>query len=72
MCGTGRLTLSLAALAAQVVEHLGLGRYGEAIDVDADIDAMRRVAALLRPGGLLLLAVSHSAEDQIVFNAHRM
>jgi len=45
-------------VACSTVEHIGLsGRYGSQEDVDGDLKAMRKIAALLQPGGLLFLTV---------------
>jgi SAM-dependent methyltransferase len=41
-----------------VIEHVGLaGRYNSQADEDGDLKAMRRVRALLEPGGQLLLTI---------------
>src|SRR5438876_1976195 len=37
------------------VEHLGLGRYGDALEPDADLEGMRRLRELLKPSGAMLL-----------------
>jgi hypothetical protein len=60
-----------AALSISSFEHDGLGRYGDPIDPDADLTAMRRTKELVRPGGLLYLAVPIGV-DKVVFNAHRI
>jgi len=40
-----------------VVEHVGLGRYGEPLDPEGDIKAMRELRRVLAPGGSLLFVV---------------
>jgi len=54
-----------------VVEHIGLGRYGDPIDPDADLRAMAELKRVLAPGGSLLLVVP-IGRPRIMFNAHRI
>ena len=54
------------------VEHSGLGRYGDKIDPDGDIRAIKEIWSLMKPGGLLFLAVPISAKSRIEFNGHRI
>lgn len=53
------------------VEHDGLGRYGDPLRPEGDFAAMRSFRDLLKPGGLLLLAVP-VGRDALVWNAHRI
>jgi SAM-dependent methyltransferase len=47
-----------AVLCISTIEHIGLGWYGEAPqEQDADRRALERLAALLKPGGMLVLTV---------------
>lgn len=52
-------------------EHDGLGRYGDPLNPEGDLLAMRVMKRLLTPGGLLLFA-SPLGVDTVVFNAHRV
>jgi SAM-dependent methyltransferase len=52
-----------------VVEHVGLGRYGDQLDPDADLAAMRELSRVLAPGGTLLFVVP-VGRPRIQFNAH--
>lgn len=53
-------------------EHDGLGRYGDPINPDGDLKAMKNVKEnLLNTGGILILSVP-IGQDCIVFNAHRI
>lgn len=52
-------------------EHEGLGRYGDPLDPDGDLRAMREARELLKPGGILFLAVP-VGRDCVVWNAHRI
>ena len=55
-----------------VVEHVGLGRYGEPLDPDGDIKAIFELKRVLAPGGLLLFVVPVGGTSKIMFNAHRI
>jgi SAM-dependent methyltransferase len=54
-----------------VVEHIGLGRYGEPIDPDGDLKAMTELKRVLAPGGCLLF-VTPVGKPKIDFNQHRI
>lgn len=56
------------------LEHSGLGRYGDVLDVDGDAHALALAHCALRPGGLLLLGVPMTCENAgaVHFNAHRI
>ncbi len=54
------------------VEHIGLGRYGDAIDYDGDLKAMKELSRVLAPGGNLLFVVPIGNKSVIHFNAHRI
>lgn len=53
------------------VEHIGLGRYGDAIDVNGDLKAISELIRVLAPGGNLFFVVP-VGEPTIQFNAHRI
>jgi SAM-dependent methyltransferase len=54
-----------------VLEHVGLGRYGEPLSPDADLQAAEELARVLAPGGSLLIAVP-VGRPRVAFNAHRV
>jgi SAM-dependent methyltransferase len=54
-----------------VVEHVGLGRYGDALDPDGDGKAMRELSRVVAPNGRLLFVVP-VGRPRICFNAHRI
>lgn len=60
---------SLSSLHA--VEHFGLGRYGDPIDVDAPLHALASFERVLAPGGRLYLSLP-IGERRVEFNAHRV
>jgi SAM-dependent methyltransferase len=53
------------------VEHVGLGRYGDAIDPEGDIAAIKELKRVLAHGGSLLFVVP-VGKPNIQFNAHRI
>jgi SAM-dependent methyltransferase len=54
-----------------VVEHIGLGRYGDALDPTGDLKAAAELQRVLAPGGNLLFVVP-TGKPKIAFNAHRI
>lgn len=54
-----------------VIEHVGLGRYGDPLDPLGDLRAARELERVLAPGGTLLVVVP-VGRSRIVFNAHRV
>lgn len=53
------------------VEHIGLGRYGDPIDPDGDIKAIKELSRVLAKDGNLLFVVP-IGKPRIQFNAHRI
>lgn len=77
-CVTGNLTKlarpdnsiwSLSCL--HVVEHVGLGRYGDPIDPEGSFKALAELGRVLAVGGSLYLSVPVGRE-RVCFNAHRV
>lgn len=60
---------SLSSL--HVVEHIGLGRYGDRLDPDGWRNALGELARVLAPGGRLYLSTPVGRE-RVCFNAHRV
>lgn len=54
-----------------VIEHVGLGRYGDPIDPCGDIKAMSELGRVIARGGHLLIVVP-VGRSRIAFNAHRI
>ncbi|MDD2273217.1 MAG: DUF268 domain-containing protein [Desulfuromonadaceae bacterium] len=54
-----------------VVEHIGLGRYGDRVDPDGDLKAISELKRVLAIGGSLLFVVP-VGKPVIMFNAHRV
>lgn len=55
-----------------VLEHIGLGRYGDKIDENGDLIAAEELSRIVQHNGHLLLVVPLSDPPKIQFNAHRM
>jgi SAM-dependent methyltransferase len=63
---------SIASLSCMhVVEHVGLGRYGDPLDPNGDLKAMAELQRVVAPGGSLLFVVP-IGKPRVVFNAHRV
>lgn len=66
-------TDSLASLSCMhVVEHIGLGRYGDPIDPQGDIKAINELKRVVQKGGSLLFVTPIGAKAKIAFNSHRI
>jgi SAM-dependent methyltransferase len=55
-----------------VVEHIGLGRYGDPLDYDGDLKAIAELKRVVTIGGSLIFVVPISGKARIQFNAHRI
>jgi hypothetical protein len=53
------------------LEHDGLGRYGDPLNPFGDLESIGRIRCLLKPGGILMVGFP-SAQDALVWNAHRL
>ncbi len=60
---------SLSCLHA--LEHFGLGRYGDPVDIDGHLKGFENLTRLLKPGGVLYFSVP-IGKQRIEFNAHRV
>eukprot|EP01012_Entosiphon_sulcatum_P004093 TRINITY_DN11510_c0_g1_i1.p1 TRINITY_DN11510_c0_g1~~TRINITY_DN11510_c0_g1_i1.p1 ORF type:complete len:626 (+),score=139.18 TRINITY_DN11510_c0_g1_i1:65-1879(+) len=59
------------AISISSFEHDGLGRYGDPPRPESDIEAMKKMKCVVRPGGWLFLSIP-IGQDKIVFNMHRV
>lgn len=63
---------SIASLSCMhVIEHVGLGRYGDKLDTGGDKKAAKELVRVLAKGGNLLIVVP-VGKPKIQFNAHRI
>jgi SAM-dependent methyltransferase len=77
-CGSADLTAlpfadnsheSLSCL--HVLEHIGLGRYGDKLDASGDRKAAAELSRVIAPGGRLLIVLPMNEKPRVHFNAHR-
>jgi len=54
-----------------VIEHVGLGRYGDRLDPNGSWKAARELTRVLAPGGKLLIGVP-TGRERVCFDAHRI
>lgn len=54
-----------------VVEHIGLGRYGDPLDPEGTEKALLELKRIVAPGGNLYLSIPLDTENRTYFNAHR-
>ncbi|MBD2260782.1 DUF268 domain-containing protein [Pseudanabaena sp. FACHB-2040] len=54
-----------------VVEHIGLGRYGDPLDPNGTEKALAELKRVLKPNGDLYLSLPLDDENKVFFNAHR-
>lgn len=54
-----------------VIEHIGLGRYGDPLDPEGTERAASELSRVLAPGGNLYISVPVDNENRVYFNAHR-
>lgn len=72
LCGLPFEDRSVESLSCMhVVEHVGLGRYGDPLDPEGDLKAIGELKRVLAVGGLLLFVVP-VGKPRIMFNAHRV
>lgn len=62
--------LSISSLC--VIEHIGLGRYGDPIDPAGTDKAIAELCRVLAPGGDLYVSVPVEKSARVYFNAHRV
>lgn len=53
------------------IEHIGLGRYGDELDIQGDLKSINELKRVLKPNGNLLF-VTPVGRPHIEFNAHRI
>lgn len=63
-------TDSLSSLS--VLEHIGLGRYGDSINPTGHINGLDSLVRMLEPNGTLYISFPIGARNEVYFNAHRI
>ena len=72
LCALDMKSNSLESVSClHVLEHVGLGRYGDPLNPRGDRCAAEELARVLAPGGLLLVVVP-VGRSRVNFNAHRV
>lgn len=54
-----------------VIEHIGLGRYGDPLDEFGSVKACKELSRVIRSGGSLYISVPVQPRAKTYFNAHR-
>ena len=54
------------------IEHFGLGRYGDPIDVEGHTKGITNLVNLVSNGGRLYISFPIGQKDEVHFNAHRV
>lgn len=54
-----------------VVEHIGLGRYGDPLDTQGSEKAIKELKRVVKIGGSILFSVPVDDKNKVYFNAHR-
>lgn len=61
---------SLSSL--HVIEHFGLGRYGDNVDPNGWIKGLKAMQRIVAPGGVLYISAPVGSSNKLCFNAHRI
>ena len=64
------ITDSISCLHA--IEHFGLGRYSDKIDINGHINGFNNIIKMLKSGGKLYISFPIGKRNEIHFNAHRV
>lgn len=67
----GKIKKSDFAFTYSSIEHDGLGRYGDILNPDGDLQTMYRLMHFVKPGGFVFVGVP-CCHDLLVWNAHRI
>lgn len=72
VCGLPFEDASIRSLSClHVIEHVGLGRYGDPMDPDGWLSGLSELQRVLAPGGQLLVGTP-CGRPRVVFHAHRV
>lgn len=72
MQGAGEFASTADAVSSlHVIEHFGLGRYGDSIDPNGHLRGFNAIFDIIKPGGLFFFSTI-IGQDAVQFNAHRI
>ena len=54
-----------------VLEHIGLGRYGDPLNPNGTNEAVQEIRRVIAPGGIVIFSVPIGMEELVEFNANR-
>ena len=54
-----------------VIEHIGLGRYGDPVDILGSEKAIKELQRVTAPEGIILISVPVDDNNKVYFNSHR-
>lgn len=54
-----------------VVEHIGLGRYGDPLDAFGSEKAIKEIQRVVKAGGTIIISLPVDTKNTVYFNAHR-
>ena len=66
------LPISDSVSCLHVIEHFGLGRYGDIIDPDGHKKGFKNLLKLVQKGGTLYISFPIGKKNEIEYNAHRV
>lgn len=72
MSKSNKLNLTDSLSCLHTIEHFGLGRYGDEIDVNGHIKGINNLVNMVESKGRLYISFPIGIENEIHFNAHRV
>ena len=64
----------ILVMSLHAIEHFGLGRYGDTLDVNGDIRGIQEMHRVLSPNGMMIgsVPVERAGNERIIFNRNRV
>jgi hypothetical protein len=54
------------------IHHVGIGRYGDAVNPDGPFNALDNLQKIVKPGGMLYIGTSVGPKSRVIFNTYRV